>query len=140
VVNLSKSLHCNPPFEENVRKDGIRTHSTLVAHRSAMVVTRTHADLTVRTERRSKVFTLKFEIRFFFFAYFKDEDWFCQLAYLADIVNKFNVINLQIQGFDINVFKAREKMNGFYKKFLFRINCVDNENATVFPTVFELTE
>jgi hypothetical protein len=52
------------------------------------------------------VFPLKIEIRFF--TYFEDEGWFCQLAYLADIFNKFNDLNLQLQGFDKNIFKARE--------------------------------
>jgi hypothetical protein len=72
--------------------------------------------------------------------YFEDEGWFYQLAYLADIFNKFNDLNLQIQGFDKNIFKAREKMKGCYKKLLFWINCANNGNVPVFPSVFELTE
>jgi hypothetical protein len=55
-------------------------------------------------------------------------------------LRKFNDLNLQLQGFDKNIFKVREKVKRFYKKLLFRINCVNNGNVTVFPTVSELTE
>jgi hypothetical protein len=75
-----------------------------------------------------------------FITYFEDEGWFCQLAYLADIFNKFNNLNLQLYGFENNIFKACEKVKGFYRKLLFWINCVNKRNAVVFPTVFELTE
>jgi hypothetical protein len=62
------------------------------------------------------------------------------ISLFADIFNKFNDLNLLLQGFDKNIFKAREKVKGFYKKLLFWINCVNNGNVAVFPTVFELTE
>ena len=63
----------------------------------------------------TRLFELKDEVKCFLskfksdlFTYFEDEGWFCQLAYLADIFNKFNDLNLQLQGFDKNIFKARE--------------------------------
>jgi hypothetical protein len=31
-------------------------------------------------------------------------------------------------------------MKGFYKKYLFWINCVTNGNGALLPTVFKLTE
>jgi hypothetical protein len=95
----------------------------------------------------TRLFELKEEVKCFlsklksdFVLYVEDEGWICQLAYLADIFNKFNDINLQLQGFDKNILKTSEKVKGFYKKLLLWINFVNNENVAVFSSVFELTE
>jgi hypothetical protein len=52
-----------PSFQENVRGNGIRTHSNLDAHRRAMALTRTLVDSSFWTDRRSNVFPLKIEVR-----------------------------------------------------------------------------
>jgi hypothetical protein len=95
----------------------------------------------------TRLFELKNEVKCFLskfksglVTYFEDEGWICQLAYLTDIFNRFNDLNLQLQGFDKNIFKEREKVKGFYKKLLFWINCVNKGNSAVFPTVFQHTE
>jgi hypothetical protein len=40
------------------------------------------------------------EIKSEFVKYFKDELWICRLAYLCDIFDKINNLNLQLQGFN----------------------------------------
>jgi hypothetical protein len=57
------------------------------------------------------------KLKFDLVTYFEDEGQFCQSAYLADIFNKRNDLNLQLKGFDKNIFKARGKLKVFYKKF-----------------------
>ena len=103
-----------------------------------MAVTRTRVDCLFELKHVVKCFLSKLQSDLV--TYFEDEGWFCQVVYLADIFNKFNDLNLQLQGFDKNIFKAREKVKGFCKKLLFWINCANNGNVAVFPTVFELTE
>lgn len=46
-------------------------------------------------------------------AYFSDTEWAAQLAYLCDIFNLFNKLNLSLQGRKTTVFKSAEKVAAF---------------------------
>ena len=63
-----------------------------------------------------------------------DEDWVCQLAYLADLFSKINEQNLQLQGFDIDIYRAHDEVKGFYKKVLFWVSQVEKGDITTFDS------
>jgi hypothetical protein len=109
VVNLIKSRALNSRLFKNMCEEMGSTHIHLLLHAE------------VRWLSWGRVFTrlfeLKDEVKCFLsklkselVTYFDDEGWIWQLAYLADTFNKFNDLNLQPQGFDKNIFKAREKV------------------------------
>lgn len=48
--------------------------------------------------------------------YFKDPDFLLRLAYLCDIFDKRNVLNLSLQGNNMHILKLSEKITAFRKK------------------------
>ncbi|KAJ8941257.1 hypothetical protein NQ314_010455 [Rhamnusium bicolor] len=60
------------------------------------------------------------------------------LAYLADISGKFNEFNLQLQGFDKNIFNSTQKIKAFYKKLSLWKNSLASNNLTAFSCLIEL--
>ena len=48
--------------------------------------------------------------------FFTDETWFARLAYLADIFNILNSLNLSLQGPDTHVLKTHDEVDAFRKK------------------------
>lgn len=52
----------------------------------------------------------------FFIEYLKDDQWVANLAYLADVFDRFNELNLQTQGRHANCFDFHNKIEAFQKK------------------------
>ncbi|KAK2708151.1 hypothetical protein QYM36_013914 [Artemia franciscana] len=63
------------------------------------------------------------EVRWFkksaFSSLFENQDWVCRLAYLADIFDKLNDLNLSMQGFRTDELSLNSKMCAFIKKLEF---------------------
>ncbi|KAI6650040.1 Zinc finger BED domain-containing protein 5-like [Oopsacas minuta] len=70
--------------------------------------------------------------------HFLDEEWVFQLSYLADVFSKIKELNLQGQGFDVNIFQAHDKVKGFYKKVLFWITQVEKGDIATFESLSNL--
>jgi hypothetical protein len=49
-------------------------------------------------------------------AHFNDEEWVAKLAYLCDLFNLLNKLNLSLQGRMTNVFKLSDKVAAFKAK------------------------
>ena len=45
-----------------------------------------------------------------------DKIWLCKIAYLADIFNKLNGLNLSLQGRNSNILFSHDKIEAFKKK------------------------
>ena len=45
-----------------------------------------------------------------------DKIWLCKVAYLADIFNKLNELNLSLQGRNSNILFSHDKIEAFKKK------------------------
>ncbi|XP_075042389.1 SCAN domain-containing protein 3-like [Mixophyes fleayi] len=50
--------------------------------------------------------------------YFLDTDFLCKLAYLCDLFDKLNSLNLSLQGSNTHILKLSEKVTAFRKKLL----------------------
>ncbi|KAL4130632.1 hypothetical protein QTP88_008053 [Uroleucon formosanum] len=64
-----------------------------------------------------------------------DNLWITTLAYLSDIFNRLNVLNLSLQGKSINRFSMNDKIKAFLKIIEMISNNVSNENLQSFPNL-----
>src|SRR6185437_10992180 len=55
-------------------------------------------------------------------------EWLAKLAYLADIFEKLNVLNLSLQGKDKTILEVSDKVMGFVKKLRLWHQCAENDN------------
>jgi hypothetical protein len=118
VVNLIKSQAMNSRRFKKMCEEMGSTHIQLMLH--------TEVRWLLRGRVLTRLLELKDEVKYFLsklksglVIYFEDEVWIFRLAYLAGICKKFNDLNLQLQGFDKNIFKAREKVKEFIRNFRF---------------------
>jgi hypothetical protein len=69
--------------------------------------------------------------------YFQDELWICRLAYLCDISDKINNLNLQLQCFNINILILDDKVQAFKKTLAFWKNNALSGNFVSFQYLSE---
>lgn len=72
--------------------------------------------------------------------YFSDSKWILKLAYLADIFNLLNELNLSMQGDHFSVFDHAKKIESFHKKLKLLTARISNRNADTFSIVTEFLE
>lgn len=68
-----------------------------------------------------------------FLEYLKDEKWMLKLAYLVDIFDELNLLNLQTQGKNMDCFQFSDKIEAFKKKILFWGEKAKNGQFDMFP-------
>lgn len=73
-------------------------------------------------QNSSAFFELRDEVRVFlletrFVDLLTDFSWLCWIAYLADVFEYLNVLNLSLQGIYIDVFHVEHKIEATIKKF-----------------------
>lgn len=108
-----------------------------------------HAE--VRELSRGKVvsrdFELKNEIRIFFFSnfievtkyttYYNNFKWLCRVAYLADIFNSLNSLNMSLQEIEDNIFRAED--DAMLKNFSYGENVHFKTILTTFQLFLRIT-
>lgn len=136
VVNFIKSrpLQCRL-FEKLCNEMG-SIHKALLLHTE------------VRWLSRGKVLNRLFELRSELLLFLQDANpqlaecfssptWLFQLAYLADIFMHINELNAELQGRNITILKAQDKINGFLKKLNVYAARVKNSDFENFPLCYE---
>lgn len=95
-----------------------------------------------------RIFSLRDELRMFLLDYgsslahfFTDAKWLTDLAYLSDIFDRLNTLNLSLQGPNSNLLTMSDKIVGFVRKLQRWRGQFDLGNLDMFPTLDEfLTE
>ena len=70
-----------------------------------------------------------------FSSLFENQDWVCRLAYLADVFDKLNDLNLSMQSFRAEEISLNSKMCAFVKKLKFWLKKAQRNSVSVFPTL-----
>ncbi len=71
---------------------------------------------------------------------FTEEKTRCIIAYLVDIFDTFNQINISLQGKESTIIKLSEKMKSFIMKLELWITKIDQNKLYMFPTLEETLE
>ena len=102
-MNFIKAESLNTRQFKELCKDMNATHETLLFHTAARWLSKGNV--------LNRVFEMKDEIKLFLefknkneiLSYFNDDNWITSLAYLADIFEKLNILNLKMQGKNTNI-------------------------------------
>jgi hypothetical protein len=67
--------------------------------------------------------------------YFRSETFLLKLAYLSDIFEKFNLLNISTQGYYTNIPVVSDKVNAFVSKIGLWISKIEERNLDMFPNL-----
>ena len=89
-----------------------------------LLIFHTHVWWLSRRNVTERVFELRDEVKLFFevqgkiefFSWLHDEEWIMCLAYLVDIFEQLNKLNLQMQGKNTNIIKFMDSLKAFISK------------------------
>ena len=114
-----------------------------------------HSNLLLHTKVRwlsrgkivERVFELRKELLIFLqehnphlASFVADETWLGKLAYLADIFNLLNQLNLPLQRRNANILLSQNKITAFTKKHNLRKSRIDNNVVDMFPVLCDYIE
>lgn len=112
-----------------------------------------HEQLVIHTEVRwlsrgrmlTRFFELRDEVRVFlldtkYADCLTDFSWLCSTAYLADVFEHLNVLNLSLQGNNVDMFKVEDKISAMVKKCQIWAARIEKESFTNFPTMKQFLE
>ncbi|XP_043927880.1 zinc finger BED domain-containing protein 5-like [Protopterus annectens] len=134
VVNFIKSKSTNSRIFKALHEEMMSPHSTLLLHTD------------VRCFSHGKVLTWLFELRYVVHVFFEDHpfflasklhicNWLQVLAYLSDMFQNINKLNLTLQNSSITVFSVSDKSESMIKKIDFWRSCLENGQPEVFETL-----
>jgi hypothetical protein len=91
-------------------------------------------------ELRAEVRAFLLERPFHLESQLTNKNWLFRLAYLTEIFSKLNEVNLSLQGKQITVFTANDKIKAFKRKLQFWLSSVENGQFDCFLTLKEFSE
>lgn len=134
VVNFIKSRALNSRLFRLLCSEMGSIHDSLLLH--------TEVRWLSRGKVLSRLFELRSEVQIFLAKEnhelkdkFTDEIWLCQLAYLSDIFNRLNDLNLGLQGKHTTRFVIIDKVGSFIKKLELVKSSLENSSVQHFPAL-----
>ncbi|XP_031330321.1 zinc finger BED domain-containing protein 5-like [Photinus pyralis] len=134
VVNFIKSRALNSRLFSKLCSEMGSDHIQLLLH--------TEVRWLSRGKMLSRLFELRSEVQLFLMETdfelrdrLTDELWITTLAYLSDIFNRINDLNLSLQGKTTNRFSVNDKIKAFIKKFQMINNIISNNHLESFSTL-----
>lgn len=132
IINFIKTRPLQSRLFEALCKDMKSDHVQLLLH--------TEIRWLSRGKILERFFELRDEVRVFVLGNkcsnsLTDFDWLCMVAYLADIFEHLNVLNLNLQGHYVDIFRVEDKIEAIIKKFQVWAKRVDKNSLSNFPTL-----
>ncbi|KAL4083682.1 hypothetical protein QTP88_028998 [Uroleucon formosanum] len=134
IVNLIKARPLNSRLFTVLCNEMGSTHKSLLLHTEVRWLSRGKV-LTRLFELRSEILLLLTDIDEEKSKLFCDDQWLSRLAYMADIFDRLNILNLSLQGSNTNMFYASDKVNAFVKKLDLFISQVSKNDLSAFETL-----
>ncbi|KAL4082946.1 hypothetical protein QTP88_029444 [Uroleucon formosanum] len=134
IVNLIKARPLNSRLFTVLCNEMGSTHKSLLLHIEVRWLSRGKV-LTRLFELRSEILLLLTDIDEEKSKLFCDDEWLSRLAYMADIFDRLNILNLSLQGSNINMFYASDKVNAFVRKLDLFISQVSKNDLSAFETL-----
>jgi hypothetical protein len=140
VVNYIKSSALNTRLFKNLCNDLDAEQQTLLYHTNVRWLSR--GNVTAR------VFCLREELDVFvqqqrkasYHEWLSDDKWVLQLAYLVDIFDQLNQLNLKMQGRNTDIIKFLDQLKAFQAKLLNWKRKVTNGNMAMFEKLDHLID
>ncbi|KAL4104409.1 hypothetical protein QTP88_019710 [Uroleucon formosanum] len=134
IVNLIKARPLNSRLFTVLCNEMGSTHKSLLLHTEVRWLSRGKV-LTRLFELRSEILLLLTDIDEEKSKLFCDDEWLSRLAYMADIFDRLNILNLSLQGSNTNMFYASDKVNAFVRKLDLFISQVSKNDLSAFETL-----
>uniref|UniRef100_K7FJM3 Zinc finger BED-type containing 5 n=1 Tax=Pelodiscus sinensis TaxID=13735 RepID=K7FJM3_PELSI len=139
IINYIKTRPLQSRLFKIMSEDMGSQHTALLLHTE------------VRRLSRGKVLVRLFELRHELSANLMDHKfqlsdrltdflWLSRAAYLADIFTKLNEVNLSLQGKNVNIFNAKDKILSLSRKLQFWISSVERNDVDCLPTLNDFLE
>lgn len=136
VVNYIKSRPLQSRLFKILCDEMGSNHSSLLLHTEARWLSRGRV-LNRVFELRDEIVTFGASTTLNIFDKFRDTEWLQRLAYLADVFKKLNDLNSALQGKQVNVFQAEEKIEAMKKKVQLWAELLREDRSDVFPTLHD---
>lgn len=139
VINFIKARALNSRLFSLMCEDMGGKYQTLLLHTEVRWLSRGKI-LTRLFELRSEVFRFLSEQNHDMKHLFNDEEWLSRLAYLADIFDRLNILNMGLQGPSTTVFTTNDKISSFKKKLVLFRSQAQDKDFSAFPTLASFLE
>jgi len=136
IINFIKSRPLNMRLFKILCDDMGSLHNSLLLHTEVRWLSRGKILLRL-LELRTEVHAFFLDHPFDLKSRLTDKNWLIRLAYLAEIFSKLNEVNLSLQGKQITVFTANDKIRSFIRKLQFWLGSVESGEFDCFPTLKE---
>lgn len=134
TVNLIKGQPLKSRVFKILCEDMGSEHTALLFHTEARWLSRGKA-LTRIFELRHEVLALLLDENHQNSTFFTDSNFLLQLAFMADIFEKINVLNKSLQKKDANLLQWTEKVKSFVKKLILYKGGLKSDNLELFPNL-----
>lgn len=139
VINFIKARALNSRLFTLLCEDMGSKFKTLLLHTEVRWLSRGKI-LNRIFELRSEVFMFLSEKNNDMNNLFSDEKWLSRLAYLADIFDRLNILNMGLQGRGTTAFSANDKISAFKRKLTLFSSQALNNDFSAFPTLASFLE
>ncbi|KYO43319.1 SCAN domain-containing protein 3-like [Alligator mississippiensis] len=126
-VNFLKARALNSRLFRSLCHDMGSEHTTVLLHTEVQWLSCGRL-LNRWFELRYEVTVSLREMKSEFLQHFEDKVWICKLVYLCDIFDKINDLNLQLLGYNTNIFTLQDKLSEFCEENEIPLNESVKEN------------